>query len=130
MMLVCFLLECVVLKRLLTKILVFDAIMSQHKFDGRTLRQEEIGHAAKLKHLRVEALDKGRDWLQREVARVDWQEVRQLAQAAVRSGGHGGSWLQVDALREALVKHLEPQAMSISKHLYQIGKRKVARALL
>ena len=133
MMLVCFLLECVVLKRLLTKILVFDAIMSQHKFDGRTLRQEEIGHAAKLKHLRVEALDKGRDWLQREVARVDWQEVRQLAQAAglqVRSGGHGGTWLQVGAVREALVKHLEPQAMSISKHLYQIGKRKVARALL
>ena len=108
--------------------------MSQHKFDGRTLRQEEIGHAAKLKHLRVEALDKGRDWLQREVARVDWQEVRQLAQAAglqIRSGGSRGSWLQVvDALREALVKHLEPQAMSISKHLYQIGKRKVARALL
>ena len=133
MMLVCFLLECVVLKRLLTKILVFDAIMSQHKFDGRTLRQEQIGHAAKLKHLRVEALDKGRDWLQREVARVDWQEVRQLEQAAglqIRSGGNGGSWLQVDALREALVKHLEPQAMSISKDLYQIGKRKVAGALL
>ena len=81
----------------------------------------------------MEALDKGRDWLQREVARVDWQEVRQLEQAAglqIRSGGNGGSWLQVDALREALVKHLEPQAMSISKDLYQIGKRKVAGALL
>ena len=133
MMLVCFLLECVVLNRLLTKILVFDAIMSQHKFDGRTLRQEEIGHAAKLKHLRVEALDKGRDWLQGEVARVDWQEVRQLAQAAglqVRSGGSRGTWLQVGALRGALVKHLEPQAMSISKDLCQIGKRKVAGALL
>ena len=91
------------------------------------------GHAAKLEHLRVEALDKGRDWLQGEVARVDWQEVRQLVQAAglqVRSGGHGGSWLQVGALREALVKHLEPQAMSISKDLCQIGKRKVAGALL
>ena len=43
MMVVCFLLECVVLKRLLTKILVFDVIMSQHKFDGRRLLQKQMG---------------------------------------------------------------------------------------
>ena len=71
----------------------------------------------------MEELDKGRDWLQGEVARAHWQEVRQLGLAAglqVRSGGHRGSWLQVDALREALV-HLEPQALWVSKDLYQIG---------
>ena len=81
----------------------------------------------------MEALDKGRDWLQGEVARANRDEVWELARAAglqVRSGGHGGAWLQVDALREALVKHLELQAIWVSKGLYQIGKRKVARALL
>ena len=91
------------------------------------------GHAAKLEHLRVEAIDKGRDWLQREVARANRDKVRQWGLAAglqVRSGGHGGAWLQVGALREALVKHLEPQAMWVSRHSYQIGKRNVARALL
>ena len=54
----------------------------------------------------MEALDKGRDWLQCGVARAHWQEVRQLAVAAglqVPSGGHGGAWLQIDALRDALV---------------------------
>ena len=60
----------------------------------------------------MEELDKGRDWLQGEVARANRDEVRQLARAAglqvFRSGGRGGAWLQVDALREALVKHLEP----------------------
>ena len=82
----------------------------------------------------MEALDKGRDWLQGEVARANRDEVRQLARAAglqvFRSGGRGGAWLQVDVLREARVKHLQPQAMWVSKDLYQIGKRKVARALL
>ena len=43
MMVVCFLLECVVLKRLLTKIWVFDVIMSQHKFDARSLLPEQVG---------------------------------------------------------------------------------------
>ena len=82
----------------------------------------------------MEALDKGRDWLQGEVARANRDEVRQLARAAglqvFRSGGRGGAWLQVDALREALVKHQEPQARWVSKDFCQIGKRKVARALL
>ena len=41
----------------------------------------------------MEALDKGRDWLQGEVARANRDEVRELARAAglqVRSGGHHG----------------------------------------
>ena len=43
MMLVCLLLECVVLKRRLTKILVFDVIMSQHKFACRRLLPDQMG---------------------------------------------------------------------------------------
>ena len=43
MMAVCFLVECVLLKQLLTKILVFDVIMSQHKFAGRRLLPDQMG---------------------------------------------------------------------------------------
>ena len=48
----------------------------------------------------------------------------------VRAGGESGAWFPVGALRAALVQHLEPQAMWVSKQLYQIGKRKGARTLL
>ena len=71
----------------------------------------------------MEALDKGRDWLQAAVDDAKRQEVRQLAQAAglqvSRSVRSDYAWLPVAELREALVNHLQPQVMGVLKDVYQ-----------
>ena len=47
---------------------------------------------------------------------LKWDEVRKLAQAAgLPARGAGGGWIPVAELREALVKHLAPQAKASEK---------------
>ena len=56
---------------------------------------------AELEQLRMTAVDA-----------LKWDEVRKLAQAAgLPARGAGGGWIPVAELREALVKHLTPQAL-------------------
>ena len=69
------------------------------------------GPTAQLEQLRVEARSRGVEWLHTAVAAVQRDELRKLVQAAgLPARGAGGGWLPVAELREALVKHLPPQA--------------------
>ena len=88
------------------------------------------GHRAKLEQLRVEARGKGLDWLQAALVDAKRDEVCQLVQAADLQVRSGGAWMPVAELREALVKHLAPKAMWVSKDLCQTRKRPAATALL
>ena len=72
---------------------------------------------AELEQLRVEARSRGVEWLLTAVAALQRDEVRKLAQAAgLPARGAGGGWIPVAELREALVKHLAPQAKASKKN--------------
>ena len=71
--------------------------------------------------------------MQAELAAAQWQDVRRLGQAAglrVRAGGSRGAWLPVDELRDAILKHLAPQAMAVLNEFYQTCFGTASRALL
>jgi len=75
------------------------------------------GPTAELEQLRVEARSRGVEWLLTAVAALQRDEVRKLAQAAgLPARGAGGGWIPVAELREALVKHLAPQAKASEKN--------------
>ena len=84
---------------------VLQAMASQEGTDA------DGGWTAKLEQLRVDARSRGLEWLRTVVADAVWDEVRKLAQAAgLPVSRAGGARVPVAELREALVKHLTPQA--------------------